>query len=266
MYWPAIALAAISAGVAVVVTNLLLSKEVENKTSHRVMTFLLFLILHITSKTYILPEIESYNTKNEIMTGLNKIPAYNSIKEYSPDVYNKLVYSINQSIDRGYTPQQIINVIGSQVSTYVKSRVPHASDEAILSYMKVMISELEQLHSKGNGLCYQFLYPSNDETINIFEHISPETRKNDLATLNEIIKTSQAKRAKLSDDEIMPSLEPIFINLYKKYGDDINILNNPKSSKVNKSTTCSITIDMFKSIVALPPTQAANSIRWMFDQ
>jgi hypothetical protein len=262
--WYSVGLAAASGGIAALIASLIFGKKPEKKTAYTIVVVVLFVVLNTLSKQFILPGLNAHKAVADIESAFNEIPAFASIKKYEPEIYQKLVDSLADATNQGYNQQQSIDLVRSQISGLVESRMPHASDEAILTYMSVMITEMNELQKQGKGLCYKLLFPQAGGGIDGRKVFSQETQKKDLMALNEIIKTSNTKKAIPSESVVMPSLEPIFVSLYSKFGDDVSMIQNPTATNVDKDKVCSITMDLYKEILALPPKQAASVLRWMF--
>lgn len=266
MNWYSVGLAAASGGVAVLITSFIFGKKAEKKTAYTIVVVVLFVVLNTLSKQFILPELNSYKAVADVESAFNEIPAFASIKKYEPETYQKLVDSLADATRQGYNQQQAIDLVRSQISGLVESRMPHASDEAILSYMSVMITEMDELHKQGNGLCYKLLFPQVGGGINGRKVFLQETQKKDLIALDEIIKTSNTKKSIPPESAVIPALEPIFVSLSSKFGEDVSMIENPTAANVDKDKVCNITMDLYKEILALPPKQAVSTLRWMFGQ
>lgn len=266
MNWYSIGLAAASGGIAALIASLIFGKKTEKKTAYTIVVVVLFVVINTLSKQFILPELNGYKAVADIESAFNEIPAFASIKRYEPETYQKLVDSLAAVTKQGYSQQQAIDLVRSQISGLVESRMPHASDEAILAYMSVMVTEMDELHKKGNGLCYKLLFPQVGGGIDGRKVFSQETQKKDLMALDEIIKTSNTKKPIPSESTVMPSLEPIFVSLYSKFGEDVSMIENPTAANVDKEKVCNITMNLYKEILALPPEQAVSTLRWMFGQ
>ncbi|PJE78253.1 hypothetical protein CI610_02815 [invertebrate metagenome] len=266
MNWYSVGLAAASGGIAALIASLIFGKKPEKKTAYTIVVVVLFVVLNTLSKQFILPKLNAYKAVADIESSFNEIPAFASIKKYEPETYQRLVDSLAEVTNQGYNQQQAIDLVRTQISGLVESRMPHASDEAILTYMSVMVTEMDELHKQGKGLCYKLLLPQIEGGIDGRKVFSKETQKKDLMALDEIIKTSNTKKTIPSESAVMPSLEPIFVSLYSKFGDDVAMIENPTATNVDKDKVCSITMDLYKEILALPPEQAASALRWMFGQ
>lgn len=266
MNWYSVGLAAASGGIAALIASLLFGKKPEKKTAYTIVSVALFVVLNTLSRQFILPELNSRKAIADIESALNEIPAFASIKKYEPETYKELVGSLSDASRQGYSQQQAIDLVRSQISGLVGSRMPHASEEAILTYMGVMVAEMGELQRQGEGLCFKLLFPQVGGGLDGRKVFSQETQKKDLLALDEIIKTSNTKKVIPSESEVMPSLEPIFASLYTKFGEDVSMIQNPTATNVDKDKVCSITMELYKQILDLPPEQAASALRWMLGQ
>jgi hypothetical protein len=266
MNWYSIILAAISGGLAVLIATLIFGKEPADKSAHKIVIVVLFIAFTALSKIFLLPKINAYSAKAEATIALKSVPAFRSIEKYAPDTYRKIFKILTDSIENGGSQEQAITLVRAQVQTFVLTRLPHASDDALISYVRIMDIEMAELQAKGSTLCYQFLHPQVVGGIDTVKLISRETQGKDLAALNEIIKSSNSKRPIASEDEVMPNLQPVFLALREKYGDGVAVIENPTAPGVDKARVCSVTRELYQKIVALPPDQAGKTLRWMFAQ
>ncbi|MDI6743381.1 MAG: hypothetical protein QMD11_11670 [Smithella sp.] len=266
MNWYSVVLAGASGGLAALLASLVLGKNPKNKTAYVIVVAILFIGFNTLSKQYILPKLNTHKAKAEIESVFENIPAFSSIKKYEPETYQQLVNSLIEATKKGYSQQQSIDLVRSQISGLVESRVPHASDEAIVRYLNVMVEEMGELKNQGGGLCYKFLFPQAGDGIDGRQFFSQEIQNKDLQALDEIIKTSNIKRDRPNENDVMPYLEPIFASLYSKFGDDVTILDNPNAVNIDKEKVCNITMELYSEILKLPPDQAAGTLRWMFGQ
>ncbi len=261
-----IGLAAASAVAAAIIASLIFGRKPEKKTAYTVVIVILFLGFNALSKEYILPKLNAKKVMADIQTAFNEVPAFVSIKKYEPEIYQTIIASVAVATRDGASQQQMIDMMRQQISTLVESRMPHASDSALLGYVDVMVAEMEVLNKQGAGLCYKFLFPAIAGGINPRTSFSAEMQKRDLAALDEIIKTSNTKQAIPEQSTVLPFLQPVIASLNEKYGDDVSILDNPAAPNVDKDKVCQISIDLYRGVLALPPEQSAPVLRWMFGQ
>lgn len=264
MSWYSIGLAAVSGAISALIVSLIFGKNAEKKTAYMIVFCVLFFGLNSLSKQLILPELNAHKARADVELAFADIPAYISIKKHEPALYKSIVDSMVVAKKQGNSLQQMQNIIRSKMSVLIESRMAYASNEALLTYVNVIVLEMDELQRKGEGLCFKFLFPQLSGGFDARKVISQEIRTKDLLALDEVIKTSSVKRSIPSENQVMPYLEPVYISLYSEFGDDVSILENPSDENVDKEMLCRITADLYSRILELPPEQAASSLRWMF--
>ncbi len=261
-----IGLAAASGGIAVIIASLIFGRKPANKIAYSIVIAILFFTFNFASKEFILPDLNLRQALNDIERVTQETPAFGSIKKYEPEVYQKLVDSVLAAVKEGANQQQIADIVRTQISSLIESRLAHASDDALVSYVNVMISEMEILSNQGNGLCYKFLFPQVAGGIDARKAFTKEMQQRDLAALDEIIKSSNTKKTIPEQSTVMPYLQPVIIALSEKHGDDVTLLDNPSAPNVDKEKLCKVSIDLYRGVLALPVEQSAPVLRWMFGQ
>lgn len=242
------------------------SKSKSKSIATTAVTVILFFVFNAISEQYISPALFPNKIENDIASALEQIPVYSSIKKYEPETYNSMIETYIDATRKSLSKQKTIDLMRSKLRTVVISRLKDASDEAIVTYMGVIVEEIKELETMRNDLCFKYLFPEVAGGINAYKIFSSSMQQKDLAALDEIIKTSNTERPVPTEGEIMPLLQPIFASLYEKYGDDVAMLDNPKGDNVDRLKICSITKDLYIQLLELPKEQSAITLRWMFSQ
>ena len=266
MNWFSIALAAASGGLAALLATAIFGKKGTNKAGYKITLVVAFIALHSISKQFILPKINAYYSHYKLESTLTEIPLYQTIKEVSPDTYNNIFELISYAKDNGYSEQQATVLARSEISKLVSKRLPNASDDSLINYMSVMVTEIDALQSLQNGVCYNLLFPSNSNGFSPKKNFSSELQQKDLEALNQVIISSNISRNVPSEDDVWPFFEPVIASLYSKHGEDTALLDRQAQNLDEKQKVCQITKDLYTDILNLPPHQAAMTLRWMFGQ
>lgn len=266
MNWYSIGLAAGSGALAALIASLIFGKKPEKKTAFTIVVVILFVVFNTLSKELILPELNAFKAKSDIQQAFSDIPAFQSIKNHEPDTYARLVASLTEVGKKGYSEQQAIDIVRGQISSLVAKRLPKASDEAIISYIGVLIDEMTELQSQGGDLCFRLLFPQAGGGVDGRKVFSKEIQKRDLEALDLTIKSYDANRQIPSETQVMPYLEPIYLKLFEVYGNDVLALENPAANNVDKGKVCSITKTLYSEILKLDPEKSVGALRWMLSQ
>ena len=265
MSWMSVALAAASGAAAAVLAMLIVGNQKERRALYAAVAVLLFFALNFVSRQYILPRLDgdfrSRNAEKELL----EIPAFAAIKKYDPATFNSLLNELKQGLKEGQSESQLIGVIRSHMTGIIQSRLPGASGEAVLAYMKVMITELKTLQGEGGDLCFRFLFPQTSaEPLDGRKYFTKELQAKDLAALADVIRTSATeRRPKPLEAEVMPTLRPIVAELSNEYGNDVQMLQNPTAPGTDKTKVCAITIKMYEKIFRLPDEDSGRLLRFL---
>lgn len=266
MNWYSTGLAALSGGLAALIANLVFGKDPERKMARGTLLVVMFVGLMTLSHMLILPRINAHVAKLEATNALTSIPAFVSLSKHAPDTYRQLSKSMMDAIDSGGSPQQATARFKAQLQEFLSTRLAHASDEALVRYTDVMITEMGEFQAQGKGLCYRFLFPQAGGGIDPAKYISKETQAQDLAALDEVIKTSNTKRPIPSQSEVLPLLQPVAMDMRSKHGESVSVLENPTAPGVDKEKVCAMSRELYTRILALPVDKASLTLRWMFGQ
>lgn len=266
MSWYSIGLGAASGALAALIAVLIFGKKPKKKTAFTIVVVVLFILFNTLSKELILPKLYSFKARSDIQRAFSGIPAIQSIKQYEPETYAALVSTLNEAKNKGYSEQQTIDFVRGQISSIVTKRLPKASDQAIVDYIRVVIDEMSELQMQGGDLCFKLLVPQAGGGVDGRKVFSEEVRNRDLAALDLTIKTYDVNRSIPSEDQVIPLLEPIYLELFQLYGNDVLALENPVANSVNKDKVCSITKTLYSKILELDPDKSVGVFRWMLSQ
>jgi len=195
------------------------------------------------------------------------IPLYKDIREYEPAIYQALMMDAKLRFSQGASELEIISYLKKHILRIIKKRLPIAPNKDLVSYTRVMISEIRELTAKDPHLCFQMLFPEKFGQINLNDHISNETKKAELTALSALIRGSARSPQKTpTKTEVAQYLEPIFLKLHNIYGEKVLYFDNPENSKVSKKDACHMIADIYDLILTMHDGQSGPALRHMFAQ
>ncbi len=267
MNWISIGLAALSGALAAMIASLFVRNPKEKRATYAVVLVVSLVGLLGLSREFIFPDLNAWNQARKAESALLEIPAYQAIKQYYPKTYESLLSDFQGSLRKGVDESQIIGLVRGHMVGLVLKRLPHASDEAVASYMNVMLTEIQELSSQGGDLCYRFLFPQQSAPLDGRQYLSKQTREADLAALDQVIRTSAESPQTIPlEVEVMPKLEPIFVELANEYGNDIEMLQNPAAPNVDRAKVCSMSVGLYSRILKLPKNESGKILRFLLSQ
>lgn len=267
MNWISIGLAALSGALAAMIAGIIVRKPKERLFPYAIAFVISFGVLQGLSREFVFPELNAWNVARKADSAFVDIPAFQAIKQHDPKTYEAILSDIRGSLRKGADEAQIIGLVRGHIVGVVQKRLPSASDEAVVSYMAVMVTEIHELHKYSSELCYRFLFPEKSGPIDGRKYFSKRTQEADLAALAQVIKTSaESPQSIPKEAEVMPKLEPVIFELEKKYGNDITMLQNPSAPTVDRGKVCSMTADLYKRIIEMPRNENGKILRFMLSQ
>ena len=224
------------------------------------------IVIFNLSDKYFGPKLTEWDNARTIESLMLKEPVYQAIKQYDPEMYENISSEFRKGLKQGSDQQQIHGSVRDRITVFAQKRLPHASDEAVVSHIKIMLNEMDELNKHGGDLCFRFLFPQA-RRIDAGKYLSKQIQEADHAALAQIIKTSTESPQPIPEEaEVKSKMKPILLELSKIYGNDLWMLQNPTASNVNKDKVCEMTADLYKEILKLPPNESGKILRFMLSQ
>jgi len=267
MNWVNIALFGIAGGIAGTVAYLIVKRPNEKRGAYTMVMLITWALLSFLLNEFILPPIANIQNLQKAESALAKYPVYEAIKEYAPTTYNELLKEITKGLSNGLTETQIAIQAGHYVSLVLQRFIPSASDEAIRSFLEIMVRSIEELGTQDPDLCYSYLFHQDDSKTDVMSHLSEGTKKANMQAIAEIIRTSAEKPQHIpQESEVLADLENIYGRLYEVHGEDVLLLDSIPSDYTDRQKICSMVAELYRMILQLSPKQSSKVARFMFSE
>lgn len=267
MNWASVGLAAVAGGLAALVAHAVVRKPNEKRTAYTVVLVASFAILNALSKEFVAPAIVVPMEMEKAERTLSAIPAFQAMKQHDPATYQAIMRDIREGLADGNREDELVARLRPQIEQIVLKRVPVASDQAVVSYMGVMVRELRELNRQDAELCYKFLFPQQYGALISRRYLAKETQDADLAALAQVIKTSaESPQPVPAEADVSADLELVVAKLRERHGERIAVLQNLQDPSVNKSEGCGMTADLYENILTLPLDRSSRLLRYMLSQ
>jgi len=225
---------------------------------------LVFIALSALTKFLVIPPLHLWTSQREIEKSLSQISAYEVIAKYDPKAYEEIRQEILNSLKNRESQDEVIERARKRVADLVAGYIPRASDDAILRYMKAMVKEMEELAGKNPELCYQFLFPQKYGAVDVTQHLTPETQREDLVALEEVIRTAVEQPQPLPDSTAAEaSLKKALNQFAQVHGEDTLLLKDPFAPGIDKGKTCTLIASLYKEVLKLPEKDSSLVLRYM---
>ena len=225
---------------------------------------LVFIALSALTKFLVIPPLHLWTSQREIEKSLSQISTYEVIAKYDPKAYEEIGREILSSLKNRGSHDEAIGRARKRVAELVPGYIPRASDGAILRYMKAMVKEMEELAGKNPVLCYQFLFPQKYGAVDVSQHLSPETQREDLVALEEVIRTAVQQPQPLPDPAAAETLLKSTLSQFSQvYGEDTLLLKDPFAPGIDKGKACSLIAALYQEVLKLPERESSLVLRYM---
>lgn len=266
MNWYSVGIAAVSGGIAGGVAALIVWGIRKSKPFFWIVFVSLFLVVNSILRQLILPVSETPSTSAQIESSLESITIYQTLRKHDPSGYVALVLSLTDAFDKGLNGEQLGEVAWGKLAKHTLRMIPKSSDNAVLTFVSVLIYQLEESQDIGGDLCFNMLYSESIPLSELIAGKSAELQKRELAAADLIIRSFDQNRRIPAEHDVMPFLDSVYVDLIEEYGDDIYALEDPSGSSVSNDRICSMTISLYSRIMLLPKEQSAPLLRWMFQE
>lgn len=267
MNWISIGIGAAAGLVAALLAHLVVRKPQERKIAYGVVFVVAFVFLNTLARENILPTLNNYYEAEKAEETLLKIPAYQELKQHDPNTYQVMLSGLREGLRKGSSEEELIAQVKTNLGPLIEKRVPYASDQAVVTYMGVVVKELRELNRQDPSLCYRFLFPQQYGAINPQKYLSKQLLSADLAALAEVIRTSATDpQPAPTEQDVAADLEIVVGQLQEQYGDSVSVLQNPQNPSVDKRVACGMIADLYTRVLELPSPRGGRLLRFMLSQ
>lgn len=267
MTWISLAVGAACGVLAAATAAAIVKDRKENKSRYSIVFVVTLVVLLAVAREFVTPKLQASYAASTLDESLSGNPAFAAIKQYDAPTYSRILSETKVAISQGKSELEAKAAIRNNITALVQQRLPRASDEAAVAYMRVMVQEMTELNKHEPDTCFRFLFPEAGQPIDLERFIPDALERADLAALREIVRTSAtAPQAVPTEAEVSPLLEPIVQDLVRHYGQDLVMLEEPTAPGVDKRKVCLMTIATYTRILQLPPAQGGKLVRFMLSQ
>lgn len=194
---------------------------------------------------------------------LSEAPGYRLLKVQEPELWQLLNRELLHKLQQGTSAERALGDLRGWLADIVNKRMARASDEAVIAYVQVSVEEMRALQQQNPQRCFQFLYPQVTGGINLQEVLDPALYQRDSDALEALLLSSQGAEQQIDRPLARRDLRQVVDQLYGKWGNKLQQLNQPADTAVDRSALCAMSIDLYSAILALPAKRAAGLLRNM---
>ncbi|GLR10590.1 hypothetical protein COO59_17665 [Mixta theicola] len=194
---------------------------------------------------------------------LTRLQGYRILQQQEPALWRQLNAELTAQLRAGVSPSLAFGHLRAMLTDLLNQRIGRAGDAAINSYIAVSLQQMESLRARNVQLCFRFLFPQVNGGVNLIKVLPENLIQQDRQAIEQLLQDSTGSERAVNLPAAHQHLSTIVQQLYASWGNDLRWLNAPADAHVNRQKMCDMTIDLYRAILALPPTQSANVLRMM---
>ncbi len=267
MSWISVVVALACAGAAGLMVVLVLRGRTRETSHYAALWLVLAGLPFAAAQQFITPALQARYDASRVDASLSSHAAFVAIKKHDPQAYDRIMFELREGLLAGQSQGVLIERVRAQVTSLVQQRLPRASDEAAIEYMRVMVQEMHELRRHGSELCHRFLFPQPGDSLNLTRYVSANLRDADAAALSQVVRSSTlSPQAVPQKAEVLPRMQPVMTALSARHGADLALLERPQTPGIDRDKLCAINIDLYSVILQMPPSDAGKLIRYLMSQ
>ncbi len=265
MNWTHVLMAAYAGAAITVVVGLLRKKGWVSKSSGMVLVLVFIAAWNFIDIKYLQAQKNAQTAEARFDGMVKQVPTWRLIAEHEPMLFNELRNQVVVLIKTGASDQKIIDTIQPRFSALQMQRMTLASDPMVVAETRVLIEQTVEMQKVSDDACFRFHYPAVKGGVNPVDLNSPETLKRRLDTDFAMLQASYGpdKHTITPEEEqqAQADLKPIVLQVYSKYGQDVQLLSHPDKAIGKEKVVCDMMLELLNGVQALPQERAAGLYR-----
>ena len=208
-------------------------------------------------------ELSQWHNIIKLESDFLKHKIYQTIKTHHPSTFEKLIKTAHTSIKNGDSKNEMFAKTRKVISTLYLKVLPYASDTSLLAAIQHMIVVQKKLQSKSILDCYSMMM-QDGRVFDLNKYYTKEMYSNEFDVMSNIISSEDRTKPLPTEKSVEKDLTSVYLKLYAKYGNEVDILDQLGKKNINKEVACKITIKMYEEILKLPKSKSVKLLRYMF--
>jgi hypothetical protein len=196
---------------------------------------------------------------------LKKEPLYAAIAEHEPDVYRDVAAAVKEGFLLGQSLAELRRRTAPLVQDLTRKRLPFASDEAVVSFARVMVDEIAALNHADPEKCRAYLFPDGDGLEDVRAELGPDLVQREMTTMGDVIASAARGQWRPPSEE---EIAPIRARLASRFAltwspEDLDQLQH-LDRRGDPARVCRVCYGLYRTVVSLPRHEAGPMLRSMF--
>lgn len=217
-------------------------------------------------KPLVLDPLRKARVHREADQAMSALPFYRELKQADPSRYQSILNFLCQGLERGEPVSKISVSLSYLVWDVMKPYLPTASDEALLTFVRREVILLTVGLDRDPEALFVLIYGGGDKAA-AYQALSLGNDSDTQEAMTAIVRTGAAKLGRpVNRIRGQKLIESVVLKLFPQYGRDLAAFSDPLDSKVPHAKVCEMLVAYYKTILSLPPDQAADALRYAFSE
>ncbi|MCT4715060.1 topoisomerase II [Enterobacteriaceae bacterium H18W14] len=268
MNWTHVILAGYIGAVIAVVVGFARKKGWIGKVAALVIAAVAIVAWNIIDVKYLIPRDGKASMQAQVSQmdeAFNKMPVYQVMKEHQPALFESVRQRSLTMHKEGKTEQEIIDAIQPQILAFQMKQLQNAADANVVAYMQINMQQTAMVQKASDDECFRFLFPAVKGGINAVRIIPREVTMRRMEVDADMLRSAFGpdKHTVTAEEreQAQRDIQPIVQQLVKQYGQDIQLMEDPRQAIGKEAVACNLVQDLWRNVMLLPPQKAAAIIR-----
>jgi len=222
-----------------------------------------YVITGIANQSDLIP-ITYGDRVNEFSEALLSISAFKTIQKYDPEAYKRIIAALENQLRKGASQIEWQGEVATYIKTIGTRMMSQSSDEALISFTKLLVDMLQKLEQKDPILCLKALNPKKYGSFSITDYFPKEEVIPLLDVFSSIIVDAYEMKNPPVDTKAAELILQRVITKLGRYAYYLepSSLQNREQYKLH----CEATIKFYELILSEDKTTAGNALRFAFSE
>lgn len=199
---------------------------------------------------------------SELEEQLNRIPVFQSIAKYEPQIYRQIIESMQAQMRQGASVLEAQQEAGAYIQLLASRALPNASNKALIMFAAETVKIMKKLDDREPILCIKYLFPEQYGTLEMAQHFPNDEMLPLMNALNRAIIDSYGAGDYAIDTV---TAQQLVAEIVTELGDDAAYLEvTGLQNRAEYSRACKSFIYFYEAILANSEEVAGNGLRYVF--
>lgn len=200
-------------------------------------------------------------TREKLAAEFKKTPAFDALSLKYPNEFEKVVDKAWAKVEARKSDAEVMAAGREQISLLMDKLLPIAEDASLLDFNRLILDQAVALSRRSTVACVELIFPTGRK-MNTGAFLPPELVARELALLNDLIRSSDARNAKkISKQE---SERVVTRTLGSLTQDQVQMLASAEKRATSSSAACEAVVAYLRALNAIPETERALSLRAIY--